>query len=328
MPDFEQRTQFGIVVVGVVRLVGFDDAGDRMLGVMIGDGVVPMAPAAQCYHELDRWLPAAAKILEQAPEPAWPIDSLVLAPPVPPGCRVLGVGLNYRRHAAETAKAAPTRPEVFVRFGSTLVGHGATVPLPPAEPALDYEGELAVVVGRPLYGATVEQAERSILGWTCFLDLTARGYQAAGSQWALAKNAERSGPIGPWIVTADELGDGHGLHLATRVNGEVLQAASTAEMMFSPAEVLAYVSGVMRIEPGDVLATGTPEGVGVARQPPRLLQVGDEVAVTIERVGTLAVRIAPPATTTGPEASTTGPDGSATDPECSTTGGAPRSLQD
>jgi 2-keto-4-pentenoate hydratase/2-oxohepta-3-ene-1,7-dioic acid hydratase in catechol pathway len=169
-----------------------------------------------------------------------------------------------------------------------LVSTGAPVPVPSGEPGLDWEVELAVVVGQPMARVDPDTALTGVLGYAAFNDLSAREHQMHSRLWTLGKNADRSGPLSA-IVTADEVGDPrNGLRLTTRVNGEFVQDSSTADMIFSVGEILAYLSEVMTLNPGDVVATGTPEGVGFKRTPPRYLTAGDVVEVEIERIGSVA----------------------------------------
>jgi 2-keto-4-pentenoate hydratase/2-oxohepta-3-ene-1,7-dioic acid hydratase in catechol pathway len=220
--------------------------------------------------------------------------------PVPDAAAVLCVGLNYPAHVAEGTFQTPSHPSVFGRWTRSLAVSGTQVRVPAGEDGLDWEGELAAVVGRPMHRVTAEQALDGVLGYAAFNDLTARLTQHRTTQWTLGKNADNSGPIGA-IVTADEVGDpAAGLHLTTRVNGQVVQDGSTAAMIFSVGEVLSYLSQVMTLQPGDVVATGTPEGVGYRRTPPWLLGDGDEVTVEIERVGSVTAHIVRPGGSTTP----------------------------
>jgi 2,4-didehydro-3-deoxy-L-rhamnonate hydrolase len=221
------------------------------------------------------------------------LDQVEQLPPVPLTAHVLCAGRNYAAHAAEANMRVPKRPDLFGRWPSTLIVSGRPVPVPPREQRLDWEGELAFVLGGCLRDATVEQAQAAILGYLCFNDLTARGFQQAGNQWTLGKNADFSGPIGPWLVTADEIPEPGRLRVVTRVNGEVVQDGCTADMIFSAAEIAAYASGCLTLRPGDVIATGTPDGVGFSRRPPRFLHPGDTVEVEIDQIGCLVTPIVP-----------------------------------
>jgi 2-keto-4-pentenoate hydratase/2-oxohepta-3-ene-1,7-dioic acid hydratase in catechol pathway len=219
------------------------------------------------------------------------ISDAIYVPPVPTTSRILCLGLNYLKHAEEQGDELPSTPTVFARYRSTLTGHLTEVPIPSDDDRFDWEGELAVIIGRPLKDAAPEEAEAAILGYTCFNDLSSRGYQWATSQWTLGKNADKSGPIGPVVVTPDELGDPYKLKIETRVNGATMQSGSTSDMMFRAPETISYISRTMTLLPGDVLSTGTPDGVGFARTPPIYLKGGDTVEVEIEGIGILSNRI-------------------------------------
>ncbi|HEX3605565.1 MAG TPA: fumarylacetoacetate hydrolase family protein, partial [Candidatus Dormibacteraeota bacterium] len=213
-----------------------------------------------------------------------PLDGLELAIPVPATAKVICAALNYASHAAETGGRVSEHPNLFARWAATLVPAGVPVPVPRTEPGLDWEVELAVVVGAPLIDVGPDEVAAGVLGYTVFNDLSARAHQQASRQWALGKNSDRSGPVGSTIVTADSL-DAAGLHLETRVNGEVMQSGSTADMIFSIAELLAYASRTITLRPGDLIATGTPPGVGFVREPPVFLVPGDVVEVEVEGIG-------------------------------------------
>jgi 2-keto-4-pentenoate hydratase/2-oxohepta-3-ene-1,7-dioic acid hydratase in catechol pathway len=221
-----------------------------------------------------------------------------LVPPVPPDARVLCVGLNYLDHVAEGShrdQPLPDHPTVFARWTRSLAVDGAEVALPPDGEGLDWEGEVVAWVGRPLAAAGPDEALAAVVGYSTFNDLTARRAQRRTSQWTLGKNVEGSGPLGP-MVPAAEVGDlRDGLRLRTRVNGETVQDASTSRMIFPVGTALAHISRSVTLRPGDLLATGTPAGVGSARTPPWLLQPGDTVEVEVERLGTLRTTIVAPA---------------------------------
>ncbi|MEH3098931.1 fumarylacetoacetate hydrolase family protein [Sphingomonas adhaesiva] len=216
-----------------------------------------------------------------------PLAALRQRPAAPPTARVICVGLNYRRHAEETNLPIPTVPVIFARWANTLAvdGDGA----PAIGDKFDWEAELGAVVGRRLFRATADQAKAAVLGYFAFNDLSARDYQMQTAQWILGKNSDASGPMSA-IVTADAVGDpAAGLRISTRVNGAVRQDSSTADMIFTVPELLAHVSQAMTLYPGDVIVTGTPEGVGMATS--EFLHPGDEVEVEIERIGRVRTTI-------------------------------------
>jgi 2,4-didehydro-3-deoxy-L-rhamnonate hydrolase len=195
------------------------------------------------------------------------------------------LGLNYRAHAAEGQFDAPEHPVIFGRWTQSLVTDGTPVPVPVDEAGLDWEAEVAAVVGEPIALADADSARAKIFGYAAFNDLSARAAQKLTAQWTLGKNADNSGPIGD-IVTADEVGDlREGLRVQTIVNGETMQDGNTRDMIFELGEVLALISRTMTLNPGDVIVTGTPDGVGYVRNPPVLLNDGDLVTIDIERIG-------------------------------------------
>lgn len=235
------------------------------------------------YADLPRWT-AMARGADVGDHEMADIE---LIPAVPVGARILGMGLNYHAHAAETGLDLPKRPAIFGRWTASLAVDGTPVPVPPTERGLDWEGELAAVVGARMTDVDEATALRGVFGYAVFNDLSARRAQGASAQWTLGKNADRSGPIGA-VVTADEVGDpAAGLRLVTRVNDEVVQDGDTGDMIFTVGQILSFVSRTLTLNPGDVLITGTPAGVGYIRTPARYLVPGDVVEVSIERVGTI-----------------------------------------
>lgn len=215
-------------------------------------------------------------------------SEVTLLPPVPRPGKVLGIGLNYRAHAEEIGLIPPHWPEVFMRAATSLVGHGQPLVCPSGWNSLDFEGELAVVIGRGGRGIPAAQALDHVAGYGCFNDATVRGLQFATTQWTLGKNFDATGAFGPALVTADAVPPGaRGLDLTIRVNGRVMQAARTDDMILGVADLIALLSRVMTLEAGDVVITGTPAGIGHGRRPPVYLAPGDRVSVTIEGVGGL-----------------------------------------
>ncbi len=217
------------------------------------------------------------------------LDQAQLLAPIPEPQRILCVGTNYTDHVAESDRVVdPTeKPMIFTRFASSLVAPSQPIVRPAISTAFDYEGELAVVIGRHVHRADREQARAAIGGYACFLDGTLRDYQRHTSQFTPGKTADRTGSWGPWIVTADEIPDPYRLGLTTSINGDVVQEATTDQLIFDLEAIVSYCSMFMALRPGDVIATGTPGGVGYARTPPRWLVPGDEVTVDISAVGAL-----------------------------------------
>ncbi|GAA2436508.1 fumarylacetoacetate hydrolase family protein [Actinomadura vinacea] len=267
-----------------MRLVGFMNNGRRWIGELHPDGVRPIDDVEEYFRNGADTAPRGEFLDPATLEPA---------PPVPATAKVFCVGLNYRAHAEEV-KVSPVDavPTVFGRWASTLSCDGADVPVPPGEGELDWEGELAAIIGRPLLGAGEDESLAAVLGWTCFNDLSARRLQTRTPQWTLGKNGDLTAPMGPAIV-ADAGFDHRAQRLVTRVNGKVVQDADTADMIFSPGQVLAHISQALTVQPGDVVALGTPSGVGASMTPPRAARPGDVVEVEISGIGTLRNRLTP-----------------------------------
>jgi 2-keto-4-pentenoate hydratase/2-oxohepta-3-ene-1,7-dioic acid hydratase in catechol pathway len=263
----------GDAVIALRDLV--PDAPDEMIGV-IAAGEALRARLADGL----RSAPAAARR---------PLGSIELRPPIPRPGKILCLGLNYAAHAKEGGNEVPEHPTVFVRVTTSLVAPGAPVIRPRVSEQLDYEVELVIVIGARCHDVAEDQALAHVFGYTIMNDVSVRDYQRRTSQWTLGKNFDGSGPMGPAIVTADELPAGaRGLGIRTRLNGELLQDGNTADMVFPVPRIVALLSQVMTLESGDVIATGTPSGVGHARRPPLWMKPGDVVTCEIEGIGTLS----------------------------------------
>ncbi|MGY1747680.1 MULTISPECIES: fumarylacetoacetate hydrolase family protein [unclassified Modestobacter] len=270
----------------------------RIVGIRRGEGAaVEVAALAEdggtvtAIASLEEFWADPDGHLATAPAgPTLDSGSVELVPPVLPGARVLCIGLNYLKHVAEGSYAAegvPPYPTLFARWTQSLTVDGAEVPVPGNEEGLDWEGEVVAWVGRPLVDATPEEALAAVVGYSTFNDLTSRRAQKLTSQWILGKNGDRSGPLGP-LVPAAEVGDlRDGLRVRTRVNGETVQDGTTDQMVYPVGDTLSLISHTLTLRPGDLLATGTPSGVGYSRTPPWLLQPGDVVEVEVDRLGVL-----------------------------------------
>jgi len=270
-----------------MRIVGFRRSGGPVeVGTLSEDG----ARVGTVAGLAEFWTDPSGRIAGGATGPEVAVDDVELVPPVLPGARVLCIGLNYLKHVAEGSYAAegvPPHPTLFARWTQSLTVGGTPVPVPPDEDGLDWEGEVLAWVGSTLVDATPDEALAAVVGYSTFNDITARRAQKLTSQWILGKNADRSGPVGP-LVPAAEVGDLRaGLRLRTRVNGEVVQDGSTDEMVYTVGDTLSLVSRTLTLRPGDLLATGTPSGVGSSRTPRWLLGPGDVVEVEVERLGVL-----------------------------------------
>lgn len=260
-----------------MRLCTFRDPGGTRLGQVLGDRVRPL-DGRDVRDAIGRPTPPPAG------DPV-PLDGLELLAPLRPG-KVIGVGWNYPEHAREMGGAAREAPVVFSKLVTSLTGPRAPVPRPAWTEALDYEGELAVVIGGAPGGDGAGPLAR-VFGYAVMNDVTARDMQRAEPQWVRAKGGDGFGPMGPWVTTADEVPDPQALRIRTWVNGDLRQDASTAGMGFTVADLIAWCSASFTLEPGDVIATGTPPGVGAARTPPAFLEPGDVVRVEIDGLGAL-----------------------------------------
>ncbi len=213
------------------------------------------------------------------------------APIERPG-KIIGLGLNYREHIEETGRDVPDFPVIFAKFPSSIVRPNAEIPIPPLTKKLDWEVELGIVIGRTCRNVTSKDALDYVAGYTIINDLSARDLQKSGEgQWVEGKSLDGLCPVGPCIVTTDELGDGSGLKIQTMVNETVKQESNTSNLIFGVKEIVSYLSKRFTLEPGDLVASGTPSGVGFARSPPEFLKSGDVVKLNIERIGTLVTKI-------------------------------------
>jgi 2-keto-4-pentenoate hydratase/2-oxohepta-3-ene-1,7-dioic acid hydratase in catechol pathway len=223
---------------------------------------------------------------------ALPLAEVALLPPVPDPDKILCIGLNYRAHAEETKQAIPEVPTVFAKFRNALAAPGAAVELPRASEKVDYEAEVCVVIGERLKEVGPEEALEGVAGYTLMNDLSARDLQLATTQWISGKTFDGAGPCGPALVTPDEAGSHDAIEFSLTLNGEEMQRSSTADLIFDVPQLLSHLSRLMTLEPGDLISTGTPSGVGIARQPSVWLKPGDEVEISSPQLGRLTTRIA------------------------------------
>jgi 2-keto-4-pentenoate hydratase/2-oxohepta-3-ene-1,7-dioic acid hydratase in catechol pathway len=277
-----------------MKFVTFQHPGARAeAGVLLGDRVVGLAGAGYPYmlSVLASGPAGQAKIEsfvhDPPPDATFPLASVHLRAPVPRPPKLICVGLNYRGHAAEARQEIPKVPTIFSKFSNVVIGPGQAIVLPKNSRKPDYEAELAFVIG--IGGRHIPSYEwrEHVFGYTAFNDVSARDVQRATSQWMMGKSFDTFGPMGPCLVSADEIADPHALDISLRIGGETLQNSNTRELIFKIPELVAFLSSVVTLESGDVVATGTPGGVGFARVPPRYLQPGDEVVVSIEGIGEL-----------------------------------------
>ena len=253
--------------------------GDDLVDIGVGgpDGLLDLIKSGNAEKQ------AANKGARQ------PIATTHFLPVIPRSGKFICVGLNYADHAAEGGNPIPDYPALFVRVNSSLVGHGEPMIVPKASEKFDYEAELTIVIGKTCRHVGEDKALDHVFGYTIFNDGSIRDYQRKSTQWTAGKNFDGTGPLGPWIVTADELPPGaKGLGIRSVLNGsQVLQDSNTDNLIFSTARIVSILSEVMTLEPGDLIATGTPGGVGYPRKPPIFLKKGDRIAVEIDKIGTL-----------------------------------------
>src|SRR5437588_4020199 len=282
-----------------MRIVGFKTDDGPRLGVIDGDAVADLqAVDARIPADLGAWLRAndgelapLQGLARQAPASTRrPLANLRFGLPVARPGKILCLGLNYLEHAKEGGHARPQFPSVFLRCRTSLVPHQAAIVRPSASETLDYEAELVAVIGRRVKHVQAADALACVAGYACFNDGSVREFQRRTSQWDMGKNFDRTGGFGPWMVSADELPPGaKGLKIQSRLNGQVMQSDNTDNMMFPIADTIAYVTQGITLEPGDIVFTGTPSGVGHARKPnPVWMKQGDTCEIDIEGVGVLA----------------------------------------
>lgn len=285
-----------------MRVLPVKVAGNWRLGVVSGkqvsvirsaaDGEAPVLALLKGGQEAIDVVRAALRDLDG--RAMLPLDEVETGPVIPWPEKILCVGFNYRKHADELAADLSGEPNVFAKFSNCLIGPGENIVLPAASAKVDFEGELAVVIGRDCFEVPEAEAHSYVGGYTVFNDVSARDLQFQTSQWTLGKAIDTFAPIGPVLTLAEAISNPQDLKLTTRLNGELMQDASTAQMIFGVARIIASVSRSMTLRVGDIIATGTPEGVGWKRDPARFLQDGDLVEVEISHIGTLCNRVTRP----------------------------------
>lgn len=276
-----------------MKLATFSHAKQTRIGAVVDNAIVDSLGDPAIPNTMLAFLMAGADALNalqaliESEAHRLPLSEAALLAPLPRPGKFLGVGLNYADHIAETGRERPEYPTIFTKQGTCVIGTEAAIHLPKVSDKVDYEGELAFVVGKRCRHVAVHDAPGMIAGYTIVNDVTVRDWQNRSPTWTIGKSFDTHGPMGPWLVTADELPDPHNLDLKTWVDGELRQNANTREMLFNCFELLSYLSQAMTLEPGDVVTTGTPSGVGVKMQPRGYLRAGQTVTVSIERIGTL-----------------------------------------
>jgi 2-keto-4-pentenoate hydratase/2-oxohepta-3-ene-1,7-dioic acid hydratase in catechol pathway len=276
-----------------MKLVTFTHAGKRSIGAVVDDGVVDFAAAAPGLpQDMLGFLEAGAPALSAAHAaldgaPHIPLADVHLEAPIARPPKFLAVGLNYADHVAESGQEAPKIPMIFNKQSTCVVGPTDPFHLPRASHVLDYEGELGFVIGKRCRHVSRDDAADVIAGYLVVNDVSVRDWQLRVPTWTMGKSFDTHGPIGPWIVTADELPNPHQSSLRTWVNGELRQESNTKELIFDCFALVEHLSTSFTLEPGDIIATGTPGGVGIAAKPPKLLVAGDVVKIEIDGVGSI-----------------------------------------
>ena len=268
-------------MLNLMRLVTFQTAGvPQQAGIVMPDGSVTGLGR-------DMLSVIAAGAPSNVTGASYNLAEVKFLAPIPRPPKFICVGLNYRDHARETGMEIPIVPTIFNKFTNVVIGPGAPIVLPKVSTRPDYEAELAFVIGTGGRNISASDALDHVFGYTIVNDVSARDYQMVTSQWLMGKTFDTFAPMGPWIVTRDEIADPHALDISLEIDGEILQQSNTRELVFGVPALIEYISSVVTLEAGDIVATGTPAGVGFARKPPRYLRAGDEVLIRIQGIGEL-----------------------------------------
>lgn len=276
-----------------MRLVSFKHSGHTGAGILNGSGVFPLGDvgyddavsfiaAGHDVHQRVEYVAASASKRDLLP-----LESVHLTAPIPRPQKILCIGLNYRDHAIESKMEIPSVPTVFAKFSNAVIGPGDPIVLSAATQKPDYEAEFAVVIGKRVKHVSNSDWKECVFGYSILNDVSARDVQLATSQWTVGKSFDTFAPLGPHIVSADEVPDPHALDIRLSIGGEILQHSNTRELIFRIPELIEYLSQGMTLEPGDIISTGTPAGVGLGRNPQRWLRPGEEIVIEIDKIGTL-----------------------------------------
>jgi 2-keto-4-pentenoate hydratase/2-oxohepta-3-ene-1,7-dioic acid hydratase in catechol pathway len=271
-----------------MKLVTFveGDRGPRP-GLVTGSGIIDLS--AEGFKDSIAFMaaPVSVQAAVAKSKATLPMDGIKLLAPVPAPPRIFGIGVNYAEHSAESGTPMQKVPTVFIVLSSAVVGPDENVILPKASAMPDYEAELAVVIGKPGYQIPASAAMEHVFGYTIMNDVSARDVQRATSQFSLGKSFPTFAPMGPWVVSKDEIADPHALSISMTIGGERLQNSNTKMMIFGVPALIEYISGITPLQVGDVISTGTPAGVGMGRTPPRWLKPGEEMVIHVEGIGEL-----------------------------------------
>lgn len=267
--------------------------GTASYGIVDGEKLVDVGKTLRARHHDLRAVLAAGAVGDLAGADGERLDfsDVTLLPPVANPDKIICIGLNYMTHIRETGRDVPKKPSIFTRYPSSLVGHGVDLVRPKASDWFDFEGELAVVIGKAGRAIPASRAYDHVAGYSCFNDGSIRDFQRHTTQFWAGKNFDRSGSMGPWLVTREDFGDPAAREMTTRLNGEVMQSTPLSDLAFDVPALIEYISTVTELLPGDVIATGTPSGVGLFREPKLFMKPGDRIEVEITGIGILANRI-------------------------------------
>lgn len=289
-----------------MRLITYESGSAESLGIVSGDTFAPLAEIARRFQQDQnasmfssmasflthghRAMDAARELHHRATRDwnEWrPLSQVHLLCPVPRPQKIVAIGLNYRDHAEEARLALPREPLFFAKFTSSINGPFDPVIIPRSDPEIDYESELAVVIGQRAKHVSADDAYDYVAGYMVLNDVTARKWQFGDKQWTRGKSCDTFCPAGPWLSTRDEVPDPHHLRVIARLNGRIVQDSDTSNMIFGVPQLIAHISEAITLEPGDIIATGTPAGVGVFRKPPQFLKPGDVIEVKIDALGSI-----------------------------------------
>ncbi|GLB61501.1 fumarylacetoacetate hydrolase family protein [Cytobacillus sp. NCCP-133] len=282
-----------------MKLAAFTIQSEKHIGVVQGERAISLTLLGgnqfpQCLRTFieksEELLPLAEKLIGQEVNEAavFPVSDIKILPPIPAPEKIICVGLNYIDHCRETGMEPPASPVIFSKYANAIVGHNDAVEIPVNSNEVDFEAELAVVIGKEAKRVTEEEANEYIFGYTIMNDISARDLQFKDGQWSRGKTADTFAPTGPVIVTKEEAGNPHNLSISLELNGEIMQDSNTSNLIFTIPQIISFLSQSMTLKPGDVIATGTPPGVGMGRDPKVWLKDGDKMSITIENIGTLS----------------------------------------
>ncbi|WP_127495635.1 fumarylacetoacetate hydrolase family protein [Paenibacillus glycanilyticus] len=280
--NFKEKAAASAYRLGVRSDKGILDAGHVTLNDLLQGGEAELCKLRQYVEESKE---RQERFVDES--------EIVFGPSVPEPGKIICIGLNYRKHAEETNMPLPEYPILFSKFSNALAAHGEDVPLPRSTQKVDYEAELAIVIGQTAKNVSVDDALDYVFGYSASNDLSARDLQTRTSQWLAGKSCDKFAPVGPYLVSKDEVGDPNALRISCTVNGEVRQDSNTSDMIFNCKEIVSYISQCMTLSPGDIILTGTPEGVVMGYPPEKqvYLQDGDVVTIEIEKLGALTNRM-------------------------------------